>query len=111
MAYSGPVRSKASVRVVQTAIAADFVAGTNSGLFAAITFIANGDHTIDLDPDLLPGPILEQDTFDASIEGVLEGLIVIERVSATQIRVRTFDTFPALAFRDYSLDMNTVFFG
>ena len=111
MAYSGPVRPKASVRVVQTAVAAAFVAGSNSGLFSAITFIANGDHTIDLDPDQMPGPILPQDTFDASIEGTLEGQVIIERVSATQIRVRTFDTFPALAFRDYSLDMNTVFFG
>lgn len=111
MAYQGPVRTKASVRVDQTVAAVAFVAGSNSGLFSGINFIANGDHSIDLDPDLLPGPILDQDTFVATLEGILDGKVVIERVSTTQIRVRTFDTAGVLAFRDYSLNMNTVFFG
>ena len=111
MAYQGPVRQKASVRVEITGGLPSFVEGSNSGLFAAVTFIGAGDSTIDLDPDLLPGPILDQDTFIATIEGAVDEKVIIERVSSTQIRVRTFTRAGVAVAVPYALNMNTVFFG
>ena len=88
-----------------------FVPGTNSGLFTAITFTANGDALIDLDPDQLPGPLLPQDTLKGQIEGAVAGTISIARISVTQLRVQTFNAAGVLAFADYSLNINTVNFG
>ena len=93
MSRIGNLQTAASARVVATQDA--FVAGSNNGAFtAAIVDNGPGDSTLNIDPDYPPiaGGLSAGDVVEAQTESATVGNAVAERVSATQIRVRSFAT-------------------
>ncbi len=90
MAKVGNLTIAGSARVVAAQDA--FVADSNNGAFTGITDNGAGDSTLDLDPDFPPiaGGLSAGDTVDAQSESATNANCVVERVSATQIRVRSF---------------------
>jgi hypothetical protein len=105
MARKANLNMNGSVRVVQDAdpTSAAFVAGTNNGAFAAITpGVLEGDATIDLDDDYR---LAEADVVEGQIEGDALGSLSIERVSQSQIRVRTYNAAGYNAAKPYSLNL------
>lgn len=110
MSYSGRVRLKASCRVANGGVPA-IVAGTNSGLFLEpLVDTAQGVVTINLDPDN-PNGLAAQDTVIVTVEAVTAALAVVQRVSATQIVVRTFSDAGAAVDAPFSIDIYGAFLG
>lgn len=78
-----------------------FVEGTNSGLFASITYNGLGDYTVLFARSLAPG-----DQVQLQIEGTDSGSGVSTRISPTREDILTFDTAAnnlGAADRDFSL--------
>lgn len=114
MAYAGRVRPKASARLSFTGGIPAVVAGTNSGLFLEPP-VDNGvgDTTLNIDPDN-PNSLAPQDAVVPTVEaaaGVPGVTSAVERVSATQLRIRTFDNLGAPLDAAFSIDVYSVFQG
>src|SRR3990172_12390682 len=109
MAYAGRVRPKGSARLSFTGGIPAIVAGSNSGLFLEPP-VDNGvgDTTLNIDPDN-PNSIAAQDTVLVGIQGVAAIIAVVERVSATALRIRTFTDAGAAADAAFAIVVNGVF--
>lgn len=111
MAYAGRVRPKGSARLSFTGGVPAIVAGTNSGLFLEPPVDAGvGITTLNIDPDN-PNSIAPQDTVLLGIEGVASVMGVVERVSATQLTIRTFTDAGVAADAAFAIVVNGVFQG
>lgn len=99
---------KGTVRVTQTDVDATLVDGSNSGMFAGITFNGEGDATLDVDEEFR---ITARDMFEPTLEGALQGIATVTRVSETQVRIHTFEADGTPLDQDYGLVCTTQFLG
>jgi hypothetical protein len=91
MSRVGNLQTVASTRVVLAQDA--YVAGSNNGAFtAAPTDNGAGDSTCTLDPDYPPlgGGLTDADIVEAQTEAATNGHCVVERLTATTVRVYSF---------------------
>lgn len=76
---------KGMCRIAQDGAGDTFLA--NSGMFYSLTHNGDGDTSVTIDEEFR---LNARDTFDPEIEGRVEGVVTIERISETQIRLRAF---------------------
>lgn len=83
---------------------------TDSGFFSNMVHTPDGQYLFTLDFGNTGGQELSpQDTFQYTKEGAVARISAVERVSATQIRVRTYDpVLDELADADFGLRCHTV---
>lgn len=82
------VQNRGSIRWVQTDVADNIIAGSNTGMFASIAKQGVGDSLVTVDDEFRLTP---RDVVGVVVEevGAFPVAAVVERLSETQVRVRT----------------------
>jgi hypothetical protein len=113
MARQGNLNMMGSVRVVQTDVLSGFIVTlidghpfiTNNGAFGSIVHNAPGDASIFMDDDYR---LAEEDIVEGQLEGNLPGLVNIDRISQSEIRITVTDAAGELIDEPYSYGLNVI---